>query len=414
VKQVSPQVREAALTRISELMTPSAGHFENESALNPFFEKLAASKASGAPVHILQFGDSHTASDDWVDSMRQQFQSAYGVGGPGFSMAGSPFRGYRRFDIRGGSSTGWTTEGTVGHPGDGLAGLSGISITSHRAGETVWADAGAQKLDLYYLQQPGGGSFDVEVDGQRVSTVSTDGAVSTGVYTVPSGPGEHVFGIRTADAEPVRLYGWAPQNGSGVTWETLGINGAQASMILNWDETLWTQQIQLRDPALVVLAYGTNEANSASFDAEVFRGNLRNLFARVRRAVPNAAMLLVGPPDCGRLHPLTHLGEVVEIERAAARENSVAFWDWRERMGGPRATLTWVRAGLGQADYVHLTGAGYRMAGQALAGDLDLQFRQALAQSGSSPASATEDTGRMTQKLSNEADDQSGKNNQHR
>jgi lysophospholipase L1-like esterase len=166
-------------------------------------------------------------------------------------------------------------------------------------------------------------------------------------------------------------------NASGVTWETLGINGAQAAMILNWDVGLWTQQIQLRNPALVILAYGTNEANSPGFDPEAFRTGLRNLFARFRAAVPDAALLLVGPPDCGRLHPLAHLDEVVEVERAAARENGVVFWDWRERMGGPRATITWVRAGLGQADYVHLTGSGYRLAGQALAGDLDLEFRQA-------------------------------------
>jgi lysophospholipase L1-like esterase len=395
VRPVSPEVRREALSRISERMTPAVGHFENASALTPFFNRLAASRSGGEPVHILQFGDSHTASDDWVDSMRQEFQGMYGIGGPGFSMAGRPFRGYRRFDIRGGSSAGWQTEGTVSHPGDGLAGLSGISITAQSAGETVWADAGTQKLDLYYLQQPGGGSFDVEVDGARVTTVTTDGTLSTGVYTVPSAPGEHIFGIRTVDSGPVRLYGWAPTNASGVTWETLGINGAQAGMILNWDEGLWAQQLQLRNPALVVLAYGTNEANSPGFDAEVFRAGLRNLFARFRRAVPDAALLLVGPPDCGRLHALAHLDEVVEIERATARASGVAFWDWRERMGGPRATVTWVHAGLGQPDYVHLTGSGYRMAGQALAGDLDLEFRQAVAQS-ASPASA-DDPGRLTE-----------------
>jgi hypothetical protein len=44
---------------------------------------------------------------------------------------------------------------------------------------------------------------------------------------------------------------------------------------------------------------------------------------------------------------------------------------------------------------VHLTGSGYRMAGQALAGDLDLEFRQAVAQS-ASPASA-DDPGRLTE-----------------
>jgi lysophospholipase L1-like esterase len=381
VRPVSPEVRREALSNITERMAPGVGHFENASALTPFFNRLAASRTSGQPVHILQFGDSHTASDDWVDSMRQDFQSLYGSGGPGFAMAGRPFRGYRRFDVKGGSSEGWETDGTVSHPGDGLQGLSGVSITSHSPGQTVWADISAGDVDLYYLQQPGGGSFDVEQDGAPVSTVNTDGALSTGVFHIQPPAGEHIFGIRTLTASPVRLYGWAPGTASGITWETMGINGAQASIMFNWDEGLWAQQIQMRNPALVVMAYGTNEANNPKFDPEQFRTGLRNLFARFRRAVPDASLLLVGPPDCGRLHPLAHLDEVVEIERAAAHENGVAFWDWRERMGGPRATVNWVRAGLGQADYVHLTGAGYRMAGQALAGDLDLEFRQSLTQS---------------------------------
>ena len=41
------------------------------------------------PVHILQFGDSHTASDDWVNSMRFLLQTRFGNGGPGFVQAGT-------------------------------------------------------------------------------------------------------------------------------------------------------------------------------------------------------------------------------------------------------------------------------------------------------------------------------------
>ena len=33
---------------------------------------------------------------------------------------------------------------------------------------------------------------------------------------------------------PVRLFGWVAEHARGVTYETLGINGAQASIVFNW------------------------------------------------------------------------------------------------------------------------------------------------------------------------------------
>ncbi|HWF45422.1 MAG TPA: GDSL-type esterase/lipase family protein [Bryobacteraceae bacterium] len=396
---VSPALRAAAYTVVSEHMNSEPNRFESAAALQPFFDRLSQSIHARAEtsqpdadqaasdhadidqaIHILQFGDSHTASDDWVESMRTIFQSRYGDGGPGFTMAGHPFRGYRRFDIRGMSSPGWVTEGTVGHAGDDRNGLSGVSMTASRPGETLSVTTSGDVLELYYLRQPGGGSFTLEEDGMQVETINSNGDMTTAVYTVHPTPGEHTYNVRTLSYAPVRLFGWVSENLKGVTWETLGINGEQASMLLNWDPVLWTQQIRLRNPALVLIAYGTNEALSPSWTAEDYRASLLRLIAQFRQAVPNAALLLVGPPDCGRLHAFPHLGEVIEIQRQVAEQTGVAFWDWRHHMGGPGATHMWVRAGLSQADYTHLTGDGYKLLGQTLADEIDLAYRRYLNQ----------------------------------
>ena len=89
----------------------------------------------------------------------------FGAGGPGFTLAGRPFRGYRRFDIKGDSSRGWHTDGLVGRPGDGVYGLSGVSLTAQSAGQTVSLVAECEQLELHYLQQPGGGQAEFSVDG---------------------------------------------------------------------------------------------------------------------------------------------------------------------------------------------------------------------------------------------------------
>jgi lysophospholipase L1-like esterase len=401
---VSASLRAAAFTAVSERMSSAPDRFESGDALKPFFDRLSQSTTRSVPpdseanqpnsqaIHILQYGDSHTASDDWVESMRSVFQSRYGDGGPGFTMPGRPFRGYRRFDIRGASSPGWVTQGTLGHFGDGRNGLSGVSMTASTPGETLSVTTSGEILEIYYLRQPGGGAFTLEEDGMQVETIESNGDLTTGVYTLHPTPGEHTYNVRTLSYAPVRLFGWVSENRSGVTWETLGINGAQANMLLNWDPVVWTQQIQLRDPALVLIAYGTNEALSPAWTAEDYRASLLRLIAQFRQAVPNASLLLVGPPDCGRLHAFPHLRDVIEIQREVAQQTGIAFWDWRHHMGGPGATHMWVQAGLSQADYTHLTGDGYRLLGQTLASEIDLEYRRYVSQP-IAAAAPTRDTG---------------------
>jgi lysophospholipase L1-like esterase len=373
VQWVSRAVRQAALTEVTDRMVVRRSHFENAAALGPFFELMNSAQRSGQAAHILQFGDSHTASDDWTNAMRVAFQAKYGSGGPGFTHAGHPFRGYRRFDVSGSNSTGWVTEGTMAQMGDGRDGLSGISITARAPGQTVSLTTSSDRLQLFYLQQPGGGSMEFTVDGKQVGVIDTKGELASGVYEYEPEPGTHAYLLRTNSREPVRLFGWTSDANTGVTVETLGINGAQASVILNWDETLWSAQVADRDPALIILAYGTNEANNPKFWSEEYRADLRRVLARVRKAAPAASILMIGPPDCGRLHALPHLDDVVRVQREVAQEMGAAFWDWRQNMGGPRATELWVKAGLGQADHIHLTGDGYKLLGQALFEELEME-----------------------------------------
>jgi len=97
---VSPAAREAAQRKVDEYLAASATKpFQQPGALVPFFEQLLHDKT---PVHIIHWGDSHTAADEWTGGLRDQFRERFGDGGSGFSLAGHPFAGYRRFDARGG------------------------------------------------------------------------------------------------------------------------------------------------------------------------------------------------------------------------------------------------------------------------------------------------------------------------
>jgi lysophospholipase L1-like esterase len=371
---VSPAARAAARKEIEEKVGNVPGGFENQAALSGFFaalHQIQSPQTPDPPIHILQFGDSHTASDDWVNAIRIAAQSRYGDGGPGFVQAGHPFRGYRRFDAAGNNSPGWKTQGTMAMRGDEYQGMSGISLSTQLPHQTLSLTAAGQLLDVFYLRQPGGGRLELVADGETAGTFSTDGETGPGHYGLTLPPGQHQITLKTLNYAPVRLFGFSLDNPQGITVETMGINGAQAHVMLGWNEQIWADELARRAPALVIVAYGTNEANRSLWTPDQYRSDLTSVIERIQRAAPAASILMIGPPDCGRLKPLPHLSEVIDLQREVAVQKGAAFWDWRLHMGGPGVVKRWVTAGLAQTDYIHLTAEGYRLLGQYLFDQLE-------------------------------------------
>src|SRR5204863_8259176 len=109
--------------------------------------------------------------------------------------------------------------------------------------------------------------------------------------------GPHRFEVETLQRAAVRLFGWVTEKDRGITYGTLGINGAQASIVFRWDEALLASHIARRNPALIVLAYGTNEATNPDWTAETYRDMFSALLQRMRQAAPTASSLVLGPPD---------------------------------------------------------------------------------------------------------------------
>ncbi len=135
-----------------------------------------------------------------------------------------------------------------------------------------------------------------------------------------------------------------------MTYEPLGINGAQASIVFDWNETTLRSNIERRDPALIVLAYGTNEAGRRDITLESYRAMFSELIAKIPLEPPPAAtILVVGPPDRDARtrkgwEPLDTLDIIVEAQREAAAAQGCPFWDLRAKMGGKGSMQQWVNA----------------------------------------------------------------------
>ena len=130
-----------------------------------------------------------------------------------------------------------------------------------------------------------------------------------------------------------------------MTYEALGINGADVPLLLKWNADVLRSNLQRRDPALIVLAYGTNEAGQKGWTLEKYRSAFAGLIRRFREASPGAAILVIGPPDRfyrsrGRWLPYPNIDMIVEAQRAGQNEYT------REALLGTQAIIQLTDLGL--------------------------------------------------------------------
>jgi lysophospholipase L1-like esterase len=382
--RIDPARKAALIEEIgTQLKDPPAQAIAYSSALDGFYAQLESHESEihdtgplTSTVRVMQFGDSHTAADMFTGEARRVFQEQFGNGGIGYSYAGHPFAGYRILGSERSQSTGWKTQGNKFlQLGDGQTGLGGISISTERPGEWVTLDAPCATLELQYLQQPGGGSLRFSDNGVDTAEIQTDAsATGPGTYTYFCTPGDHRFEVTTEHSAPVTLLGWVATQ-PGVTWESMGINGAEAPLMLKWDQPLFSQYLKDNSPALIVLAYGTNEAASSYWDEDSYEQAFASIIDNLHQYVPESSILVVGPADRSVTqhrgwHPFAGTDRIIQAQRAVCRTHGCAYWDQRKRMGGFGAMQEWVYAGWAQPDHTHFTGEGYRALADALMADL--------------------------------------------
>lgn len=347
---------------------------EQPQALSVFHAHLRALAAGNiGKVRVLHWGDSNVAAGLYTQVVRERLGASYGDGGDGYLVP--PRHGtWNRGSVQVRAEGEWRSmrRGFARDfgPLDGLWGLAGVAVEPVTPGASVVlelpADPEARTLELHLLARPVPGSLRVRVDGADLDRVSTpvDGHPHLHRVRYRVAPGAHEVELRHAGGRP-RLLGMVVEKDRGVTYDVLGINGHRASAILSWDESLLRAQLSNREPHLVVLSYGGNEALDPMLRLEAYDEQLRQAVTRVRSLAPSASCLLVGPlATCPEY--AERMSQVTEIQRRAADELGCGFWDASQVSGGHgRLCGSWWRHGLVGRDRLHLAPEGYRTVGGA-------------------------------------------------
>ncbi len=354
--------------------------------MDHFYEALL----KGEGVEIIHYGDSPTTADLITADARALFQREFGDGGVGFVLLARPWAWYnhRGVDM---SASNWKIDvGGNSALKDGLNGLGAVSFRGVPGAVARWkVKAAHRSVEIAYLAEPQGGEFAVEADGNPIGT----GSSTIAAGAPPFSPGYASFEIPPGAAEitlkvtsgSVRVYGADFRKGPGVVYSSLGINGANVTLLSNaFNEAHWAAELRHYKPDLIIINYGTNESGFPNFVDTTWGRELRKAVARLQRAVPEASILLMSPMDrgtkgpAGEIETIPAMPRLVSTESKIAADTGVAFFNTFEAMGGAGTMARWYTSEprLVGSDYIHPMPAGARIVGELLFSALREGFNQ--------------------------------------
>jgi len=412
------------------LETPLEGN--PSKALAHFHARLKHLEDGGkGKVRVVVYGASHMAADSFTKNLRRRLQGQFGNAGPGFVVGAKPWRNYNNRDVKISYDGRWKSSFVSKFSGrsDGLYGFAGVSWASDRKFDfsrfetQSKGDWGRQfsEVEVYYWAQPKGGDFYVVIDGKRkrVRTRSRRGKAGYARFNLDDTA--HRIELRPRGNGEVRFFGVSlERNVPGVVMDTVGINGARAQAHLEWQDDLYTEHMQKRQPDLLILAYGTNATGDKDDPIAAYERRFERVIKKARKAAGDASCVYIGPSDrpikigpydvvpelAKRLlkeqdrhsdlrkifpraknkkkrrrrasrkkqkkirtaplffQPRPRQAQVIDVQRRISIKHGCAYWDWNAMMGGGLSMLKWVHAKprLGSKDYIHHNRAGYKRA----------------------------------------------------
>lgn len=383
-------------------LTDTRPDFELEAVLpvrageNPYEPLATALRAAGrgdAPrALVLLLGDSHTAGPVMVGHLREMMQARFGAAGPGRLPPGRAQRPINANQLAETTQSGeWAARSALRASNAGPFGLTGFRLTGERAGDVITLRsteaAGFDRVHLSFMAGPGAGSFRLRVDDLAVGPVTLRSASQEfRPFTLDAPARSRELAIELVGDGPVELLGWGmDRRGRGVLVEGFGINGATLASLDNRDPAIFTRELTSQPPAMVILAFGTNEAVDPDFDEAAYAAQLTRQILRLRQTLPRTGILLMGVPDAGRplraarrgrpslgcaaVSPLPALLRVRAAQRSVAQAQRVGFFDWSAEVTRNPCRLPELARGdapLMRPDLVHFTPDGYRLTAERL------------------------------------------------
>jgi LysM repeat protein len=346
--------------------------FYSRDALNNFYKKW---KNTGAEkLSVLHFGDSHCQHDAFPGQVRKRLQELHGAGGRGLIFPYSAANTYHSVEYISSHTGAWSYEkgftmlprlpmgvrGMTCRTEQSPASLSFSFLADLPKNYTVLKIFCKQSLKSYDLS--------IEIDGKYIPVIIDDKNTEPFITVKIPAIGNRKMTMHVVKNNPdeseFQFYGMSleSETENGVIYHNAGVGAARWGSMLFY-ELLW-QQIPFVQPDLIVLDYGTNDYLYDDIIRPDLEKEIKTIISKMRAAAPDACIILTSSQDlffknrnCRSGIPFSDM-----IHRIAA-ETKCAVFDWFWIAGGQGTMHDWVKQGIAQPDYVHLSVSGYQLKG---------------------------------------------------
>lgn len=359
-------------------LEPPLPAIERPEALAPFFDQVLAHLRGelDRPLRIGFYGDSNLTLDFLSGELRRVLQGIYGDGGHGYVAVGRPWRWYQHVDVSHDAFGNWRLycPTTLREPKHvyGSAGIAAATRSPGAYARYATAPEGSpvgtrvSRFGVYYLGREKPGEFAIVADGKEIERVTAEGSSEVRLAEVSLPDGPHRLDVVAKSTRELKLFGVVLERDRGIVVDSLGIGGVGYYALAELEPKTTEQMLRIRSYDLVIFLLGTN-----LFRAGDNPKALKQILEVHRRANPRVAVLVMSPPDqvanAGASQSRPAIVKVSRALAAAAAEEQVAFWDFREAMGGEASMARFSRHGLAGGDLYHFTEKGAAFMGSRIA-----------------------------------------------
>ena len=342
-------------------------------------------KTSPSVLKVGLWGDSHTASGTFADSLLETLRLPLAQTHPSFMAPTWGLKGIRPPLRRACLSDDWQLALAYRTPKEGPENYakSLSALHTEQTGAFLWLDfrypspqTRVKWADIHLAK-------DSHDRGVVLGITVDDGAES--LVQIPPGKPSRLrvqsdwpfatLKLRVV-AGAARIDGLAPvyDGKTQAIMDVFSIPGATAKgwRIVNKDH------LRREDPLglgydVVILQSGTNESLDPDFNVRLYEQQISASLTQLKAAYPRARCILIGPPDAQRSSNTLRLINDSQYRLALAK--GCAHWHWQKAMGGTGAAQRWQVKGWMQADLLHLTPEGYVQSARSLASVVPIKPR---------------------------------------
>lgn len=345
---------------------------ENNQSFITFYNKIDSLVRFGdRKINILHLGGSHIQADIYTNQVRKRFIELGPDMNAGrgliFPVKMAQTNNPPNFSV---SYTGKWSYSKCTKSDNSILGLTGFSVTTYDSVASISINPNRDSLVHYtfthvrVFHSPSYYKIHIKsIDSVYSGRYNNDYGYTE--FKLPSD--QEIINLqlaRDSTNDSFSLYGISMENdASGIIYNSIGVNGAMLSSYLHCN--LFSQQLKVISPEMIIISIGTNEGNTLHFDSLSYINNYRNLIDLVHNTLPEAAILLTVPNDCYYQKKYTNknTSAIRNVIFTLAEEKNCGVWDFYKIMGGFNSSQIWYSNKLMGADRIHFNRDGYLLKG---------------------------------------------------